>query len=59
MILALFYYAGHGSIDITGGYLCTSEIACVDEGFALSDLMAIASSSKAKNKVIILKILEY
>ena len=24
--IALFYYAGHGSYDALGGYLCTSEI---------------------------------
>ena len=24
--IALLYYSGHGSIDISGGYLCTSEI---------------------------------
>mgnify|MGYP000078999945 CR=1 FL=1 len=52
--IALFYYAGHGSFDELGGYLCTSETENPDEGLSLNDLMTIASKSRAKNKVIIL-----
>lgn len=52
--IALFYYAGHGSLDETGGYLCTSEIKRPDDGLSLNDVMAIVSKSKAQNKVIIL-----
>lgn len=52
--VALFYYAGHGYIESTGGYLITSECSEGDDGFALSDLLTIASRSKATNKIIIL-----
>lgn len=52
--IALFYYAGHGSIDELGGYLCTSEVKRPDDGLPLNDLMTLVSKSKAKNKVIIL-----
>lgn len=52
--IALFYYAGHGSIDEIGGYLCTSEVERAEDGISLNDLMLLASKSKAKNKVIIL-----
>lgn len=52
--IALFYFAGHGSVDELGGYLCTSEIRRSDEGFSLGDLMTIVSASKAHNKIIIL-----
>lgn len=52
--IALFYYAGHGSIDELGGYLCTSDVERPDDGLSLNDLMTIASKSKARNKVIIL-----
>jgi len=52
--IALFYFAGHGSVDELGGYLCTSEIRRADEGFSLGDLMTIVGSSKAHNKIIIL-----
>ncbi len=52
--IAVFYYAGHGSIDALGGYLCTSEINRPDEGLSLNDVMGLVSRSKAQNKVIIL-----
>ncbi|MDE7317401.1 MAG: caspase family protein [Helicobacter sp.] len=52
--IALFYYSGHGSIDPTGGYLCTSEVKRADEGLSLNDIMLFASQSKAQNKIIIL-----
>ncbi len=52
--IALFYYSGHGSIDISGGYLCTSEVMRPDDGLSLNDIMALVSQSKAQNKIIIL-----
>lgn len=52
--IALFYFAGHGHIESTGGYLLTSECLAGDDGFSLSELLNIANESKAKNKVIIL-----
>ena len=52
--IALLYYSGHGSIDISGGYLCTSEVNRPDEGLSLNDVMALVSKSKAQNKIIIL-----
>lgn len=52
--IALLYYAGHGSYDALGGYLCTSEIERSDDGLSLNDVMGIVAQSKAQNKVIIL-----
>ena len=52
--LAVLYYAGHGSFDSLGGYLCTSEIERVDDGLSLNDVMGIVAQSKAHNKVVIL-----
>lgn len=52
--IALFYYAGHGSYDALGGYLCTSEVERADDGLSLDDIMGIVASSKAHNKIIIL-----
>ncbi len=52
--IAVFYYAGHGSYDNLGGYLCTSEVNRADEGLSLDDVMGIVAQSKAQNKVIIL-----
>ncbi len=52
--IALFYFAGHGHIDSTGGFLCPSDCTDGDDGLALSDVMSFAGNSSAKNKVIIL-----
>jgi uncharacterized caspase-like protein len=52
--IAILYYAGHGSYDALGGYLCTSEVERADEGLALNDVMGIVAQSNAQNKVIIL-----
>lgn len=51
---ALFYFAGHGYIESTGGYLLTSECEHGDSGFPMSELLNIANESKAQNKIIIL-----
>jgi len=52
--VALFYFAGHGYIETTGGFLITSDCQYGDDGFSLNELLSIANKSKAKNKVIIL-----
>lgn len=52
--IALFYFAGHGYIEDTGGFLCAGDCKSGDDGFSLTELMAISASSKAANKVIIL-----
>lgn len=52
--IALLYFAGHGYIEDTGGFLCTSECETGDEGLPLTDVMTLVNKSTAKNKVIIL-----
>jgi hypothetical protein len=52
--IALFYFAGHGYIEDTGGFLCASDCESGDDGLALSEVMTLANLSKARNKVIIL-----
>lgn len=52
--IALFYFAGHGYIEDTGGFLCASDSETGDDGLALSEIMTFANTSEAKNKVIIL-----
>ena len=52
--IALFYFAGHGYTEDTGGYLCTTDSTSGDDGLAFSELLAMAGQSKAKNKIIIL-----
>jgi hypothetical protein len=52
--IALFYFAGHGFIEATGGYLCTTDCKTGDDGLALSEVITLAIQSKARNKVIVL-----
>ena len=52
--IALLYFAGHGYIEDTGGYLCAGDCQTGDDGLALHEIMVLANQSKAKNRVIIL-----
>lgn len=52
--IALFYFAGHGHIEATGGYLLTSDASRGDEGLSLVEVLTLANNSPASNKVIIL-----
>jgi hypothetical protein len=52
--VALFYFSGHGYVEITGGYLITSECKNGDDGFALTELLQLANESPARNRIIIL-----
>lgn len=52
--IALLYFAGHGYVDDTGGFLCGTECRTGDDGLALAEVMTLAGKSAAKNKVIIL-----
>jgi len=51
--IALLYFAGHGQLEDTGGYLYAGD-SRADDGLALSEVMTLVSRSKAENKVIIL-----
>lgn len=51
---ALLYFAGHGHIESTGGYLITSDSATGDDGVPLADVLTFANQSPAKNKIIVL-----
>lgn len=52
--IALFYFAGHGHIETTGGYLLTSDAKRGDDGMPLNEILVLANSSPATNKIIIL-----
>lgn len=52
--VALLYFAGHGHIETTGGYLLTSECKSGDDGLPLTEILTLANASKARNKVIVL-----
>lgn len=52
--IALLYFAGHGYIETTGGYLCAGDCRTGDDGVPLSDIMTLANRSRARNKIIVL-----
>lgn len=51
---ALFYFAGHGHVESTGGYIIPSDAASGDEGLPLNDILTFANSSAARNRIIVL-----
>lgn len=52
--IALFYFAGHGHIEATGGYLLASDAKRGDDGLSLNEVLVLANKSPATNKIIIL-----
>jgi uncharacterized caspase-like protein len=52
--VSLFYFAGHGHVEDTGGFLCASDSDRGDDGIALSEVMTLATKSPALNKIIVL-----
>lgn len=51
---ALFYFAGHGYVESTGGYLIASDTASGDEGLPLNEVLTFANQSGARNRIIVL-----
>ena len=51
---ALFYFAGHGHIESSGGYLLSSDVMRGDDGVALGDILKYANNSPSTNRIIIL-----
>lgn len=51
---ALFYFAGHGHVEATGGYIIASDSRTGDEGIPLGDVLAFANQSAARNRIIVL-----
>lgn len=52
--VALLYFAGHGHIESTGGYLCSSDVTSGNDGVSLAEIMTMANRSRILNRVIIL-----
>ena len=52
--VALFYFAGHGYVEATGGYLCASDCRSGDDGLSLDEVMTLAAQSRIQNRIIIL-----
>jgi Caspase domain len=52
--VALLYFAGHGHIEATGGYILASDSQTGDMGLPLAEILTLANQSQAKSKIIIL-----
>ena len=52
--IALFYFAGHGSIGVTDGYLMASDTEVKEEGISMDYIVSLASQSRASHKVVLL-----
>lgn len=52
--IALLFFAGHGHIEATGGYLLATDSRRGDEGVSLTEILTLANGSPARNKVIVL-----
>lgn len=52
--VALLYFAGHGYIEPTGGYILATDSERGDAGVSLNEVLSLANSSPATNKVVIL-----
>jgi hypothetical protein len=52
--IALLYFAGHGHIEATGGYLCASDTTTGDDGVPIGEVLKLANDSKASNRIILL-----
>ncbi len=52
--ISLLYFSGHGFLNAIGGYIVTPDFKENDEGVSMDEILKIANSSKAKDKVIIL-----
>ncbi len=52
--VALFFFAGHGTVNNLGGYLVTQDATMYDEGLSMNDLIILANNSPARERIIIL-----
>jgi uncharacterized caspase-like protein len=52
--VSILYFAGHGHIEATGGYLCTSDVKSGNDGVPLAEIMTMANQSRMQNRVMTL-----
>jgi len=52
--VSLFYFAGHGLLKSTGGYIVTADAERYDEGISMEDILTLANKSEALEKILIL-----
>jgi len=52
--IALLYFAGHGHVDASSGYVLASDARRADDGVSLDEILKLANDSKSKNRMVIL-----
>ena len=52
---ALFYFAGYGCVDSTGGYILASDARSGTDGVSLNDIVEFANRSRARNRIIMVE----
>jgi hypothetical protein len=52
--MALLFFAGHGAINNSGGFLMSRDGKPYDEGVSMDEILNFANNSPARNKVIML-----
>lgn len=52
--VALFYFAGHGTVNNLGGYLVTGDYQPFNPGVSMPDLITLANNAQADEVVIII-----
>lgn len=52
--IAVFYFSGHGALDVPGGYLVTPDAQTVSDCYSMRDVLAHATQSKVREVVVIL-----
>jgi uncharacterized caspase-like protein len=52
--VALFFFAGHGTVNNLGGYLVTQDAGRYDDGVALGEVLQMANDSPVEEVVVIL-----
>jgi Caspase domain len=52
--MAMLYFAGHGTAEMTGGYVFGSDASDSISGVSLHEVLVLANNCSAKNRLIIL-----
>jgi uncharacterized caspase-like protein len=52
--ISLLYFAGHGHVELTGGYLMASDSETGNDGISMNDILVMANRSPSANNIIIL-----
>lgn len=52
--IALLYFAGHGHITTTGGYILSSDSSRGDDGVSLTEVLTLAAHCPSENRIVIL-----